>query len=235
MERDRQHGSRTSMWLLAGALAALALVLWGGYGHHWPWTGINGRTATLWDWLHLLLLPLAVAVLPIWLARDAKLDPAIKRVAIMCLAVFAVIVLAGYLVPWAWTGFVGNSLWDWLNLVALPLAVALMPVAIAIRAGWSPRHTVIAVIAGLVFGALVLGGYLGHWRWTGFTGNTLWNWLHLLLLPLLIPLVVVPALIPMARARMIAIEVERADEEAADGAGQAQPVDADAPPPAGSM
>jgi hypothetical protein len=45
-----------------GAAATLAVVfavvLWGGYSHRWSWTGINGATATLWDWLHLLLLPL---------------------------------------------------------------------------------------------------------------------------------------------------------------------------------
>ena len=38
-----------------------------------------------------------------------------------------------------------------------------------------------------MFLALVLAGYLAHWRWTGFTGNTVWDWLHLLLLPLLVP------------------------------------------------
>jgi hypothetical protein len=215
MESGRPHRSRTSTCLLAGGLVALVLVLWGGYGHHWPWTGINGRTATLWDWLHLLLLPLAVAVLPIWLARDAKLDPAIKRPAIVSLGLFAVIVLAGYLIPWAWTGFVGNSLWDWLNLVALPVAVALTPLAIA-------------AAAGVIFGAIVLGGYLGRWKWTGFTGNTLWDWMHLLLLPLLLPIVVVPALVPMAKARMTAIEVEQAAQAAAEADAAARSADDDA-------
>ncbi len=70
------------MWLLVAVGLAFAVVLWGGYSHNWRWTGINGRTATLWDWLHLLLLPMAVALLPIWLARKAKLDPLIKRIAL---------------------------------------------------------------------------------------------------------------------------------------------------------
>ena len=48
------------------------------------------------------------------------------------------------------------------------------------------------------FIAVVLGGYVGKWGWTGFRGNTLWNWLQLLLLPLLLPTVVVPALMPIA-------------------------------------
>lgn len=206
MQPDAEHGRRPFTWLLVAGAVALIVVLWGGYSHHWRWTGIDGQTATLWDWLHLLLLPLAVAVLPIWLAHDAKLDPVVKRVAVACALVFAVIVLAGYLVPWAWTGFVGNSLWDWLNLVALPLAVALTPLAIEIRHAWTGRHTSVALIAAAVFGLLVLGGYLGNWTWTGFTGNTLWDWLHLLLAPLLIPIVVVPTLVPMARARMVPVE-----------------------------
>jgi hypothetical protein len=218
MEPASKRRSSVSTWLVCVGLLVLALVLWGGYGHHWAWTGINGQTATLWDWLHLLLLPLAVAVLPIWLARDAKLDPVIKRVALACLVAFGIVVPAGYLVPWAWTGFVGNSLWDWLNLVALPVAVALMPLAIAIRAGWSATHTWIAAGAGLVFGAIVLGGYLVPWGWTGFTGNTLWDWLHLLLLPLLLPLVVVPALLPMAQARMTAVQMREAAQDAAEPA-----------------
>ena len=40
------------------ALVLIVLIVYGGYGQHWGWIGVNGRTATLWDWLHLLLLPL---------------------------------------------------------------------------------------------------------------------------------------------------------------------------------
>jgi hypothetical protein len=60
-----------------------------------------------------------------------------------------------------------------------------------------------------VFVALVLAGYLAHWRWTGFTGNTAWDWLHLLLLPLLVPAVIVPLLRPMVAGRF---EDERASD-----------------------
>ena len=208
--------SRLALWLTAAALAVLALVLWGGYSHHWSWTGINGHTATLWDWLHLLLLPLAVAVLPIWMSRDAKLDPVVKRVALAVLGVFVFVVLAGYLIPWAWTGFVGNSLWDWLNLIALPLAVGLMPLAVGIREGWTPRHTAIAVAATMLFAVIVLAGYLVPWAWTGFTGNTLWDWMHLLLLPLLLPIVIVPAVVPMAHARMAAVQARAEEAQAGD-------------------
>jgi hypothetical protein len=64
---DRRHAGRRASRERSAALAAavvfLLVVLWGGYGHHWSWTGINGRTATLWDWLHLLLLPLLLPTL----------------------------------------------------------------------------------------------------------------------------------------------------------------------------
>jgi hypothetical protein len=182
------------------------VVLWGGYGNHWSWTGINGRTATLWDWLHLLLLPVAVAVLPLWLSRRNRISSRHKSVGFGVLSAFLVLVLAGYTVPWGWTGFVGNRLWDWLELLALPLAVALMPVLREIRAAWNRRYTLVALIGAGAFVAVVLGGYVGKWEWTGFRGNTLWNWLQLLLLPLLLPTVVVPALMPIATAGMTVLD-----------------------------
>jgi hypothetical protein len=36
---------------------------------------------------------------------------------------------------------------------------------------------------------LVTAGYSLDWRWTGFPGNTLWDWLHLLLVPFVLPIV----------------------------------------------
>jgi hypothetical protein len=44
----------------------------------------------------------------------------------------------------------------------------------------------------------VLCGYLVPWAWTGFTGNTAWDWIKLLLLPLLLPTVVLPRLLDAA-------------------------------------
>lgn len=200
-----------AVWVAAAVLAG-AVVLWGGYSRHWSWTGINGRTATLWDWLHLLALPFAVGILPIWLSHRTRIHRPHKSAGLVALAGLAALVALGYLVPWAWTGFVGNTLWDWLNLIALPLAVALMPVYRELRRRWAPRHTTIAAVVVAVFGLAVLEGYLGSWSWTGFEGNTLWDWLHLLLLPLLLPTVVVPSLRPLLTAGVVFLDAEEAEE-----------------------
>jgi hypothetical protein len=188
--------------LLAG-LALFAIVLWGGYSRHWSWTGINGHTATLWEWLNLLLLPVAFGILPIWLSRREMLTDRHKRAGAGFVTVFALLVLVGYLVPWAWTGFAGNTLWNWLELIALPAAVALTPLLGELRAKWRRGHSLIALGGIGAFAALVLAGYLAKWGWTGFRGNTLWDWLHLLLLPLLIPAVVAPAMTSIATAGLI--------------------------------
>jgi hypothetical protein len=223
-----QRSSSRRVGTLALLFAGFALVLWGGYGQHWRWTGISGRTATLWDWLHLLLLPVAVGVLPIWLSRRTRLTRRHKSTGFGALSAFAVLVLVGYIVPWAWTGFYGNTLWDWLELLALPLAVALAPLCGELRATWDKRHSLLALIGLAVFLGVVLEGYLGTWRWTGFRGNTVWNWLHLFLLPLLIPTVVVPALVPMATAGLVTVEEDgSAEAEGENGAGESNTGGAD--------
>ncbi|MGH2876625.1 MAG: hypothetical protein ACRDNJ_10810 [Solirubrobacteraceae bacterium] len=61
-------------------------------------------------------------------------------------------------------------------------------------------------------------GYAVPWAWTAFTGNTLWDWLHLLLLPLLLPTVVVPALMPMAKASGSPVEAGQSATGGAEGA-----------------
>jgi hypothetical protein len=198
-------GRRASPAIGAVAIVVVLLVVVGGYGEHWRWIGVNHETATLWDWLHLLLLPIAALVISLWLRHRPPLTGTWAAALGAVAAAFVVLVLAGYLVPWAWTGFVGNTLWDWLNLVALPVAVALIPVLVELRSESDPRHprrhAAMLAVGAAVFLALVLAGYLAHWRWTGFTGNTVWDWLHLLLLPLLVPAVIVPLLRPVVAER----------------------------------
>jgi hypothetical protein len=211
-ERSSASHAQLSPARLAGAglaLAAVAVVLWGGYGHRWPWTGINGNTATLWDWLHLLLLPVAFGLLPVLLSKGTRLRSGHRWAVSAALAGFGLFVAAGYAIPWSWTGFPGNKLWDWLELLALPVAITLIPVMDEIRLSWSRRDSVMAATGLAVFAGIVIGGYVGDWAWTGFTGNTLWDWLHLLLLPLLLPTVIVPRLVPRMKATLIVVEEEK--------------------------
>src|SRR5579884_1993949 len=205
---------------LPAAIAVLAVVLWGGYSHRWPWTGINGHTATLWDWLHLLLLPIAFGLLPILLSRSMRLRPQHKLAGVVGAVLLGLIVVAGYAIPWSWTGFEGNRLWDWLELLALPLAVAMVPVMPELRSRWTSRYWVFAAAALAVFVAIVIGGYVGNWSWTSFRGNTLWDWLHLMLLPLLLPTVIVPALVPVASSRLIIVEEPEPSASEADRSPQ---------------
>ncbi|HWE09466.1 MAG TPA: hypothetical protein VG325_08925 [Solirubrobacteraceae bacterium] len=215
---SRQEVAGRVGWIALGVVV-LVVIVYGGYGQHWSWTGVNGQTATLWDWLHLLLLPIAAVLLPLWLRHRSTMGPTMKLAWAGLGLVFVIIVVAGYAVPWAWTGFVGNSLWDWLNLAALPLAVVLVPVFIELRSSWRRRHVTVAAAVGAAFVLVVIAGYTIPWAWTGFTGNTLWDWLHLMLLPLLVPVVLVPILQPVAMARMgIAEEDGAATEDAADQA-----------------
>jgi hypothetical protein len=44
-----------------------------------------------------------------------------------------------------------------------------------------------AVLVSLV--VLVVGGYDYNWVWTGFQGSKLWDWIDLLLVPVLLPFV----------------------------------------------
>jgi MFS family permease len=78
-----------------------------------------------------------------------------------------------------------------------------------LRSGWGRGHAAGLAVGAAAFLGLVLAGYLAHWRWTGFTGNTAWDWLHLLLLPLLVPAVIVPLLRSAMAQRL---QGERVDE-----------------------
>jgi hypothetical protein len=172
---------------------ATVLVLVGGYGGGWAWTGFRDNRQ-LWDWLQLALLPLALGVLPLWLRHADRIDRR-RRVALVAAVVaFGVFVVVGYLDPLGWTGFRGNKLWDWLVLVLLPITLIAVPT-------WSRSRRqaglgLQAVVGVLALGWLVsvIGGYEWGWSWTGYEGNSLWDWLQLLLAPIVLPIIVVPAL-----------------------------------------
>lgn len=186
----------------AYALAVAVLVaLWGGYAQGWKWTGFQ-KNDQLWDWLTLLLLPVAVATIPLWI-QDRDYISRGRRVTYGVLIVaWTGFVIAGYLVPLNWTGFHGQTLWDWFELLLLPAALATtmaltsmrLPLPKVLR---SLRPYQKGIMAALAAGWIVtvIGGYVLGWTWTGYAHNTLWDWLQLLLLPLLFPTILLPALL----------------------------------------
>jgi hypothetical protein len=187
---------RTWWWLYAFAVVLVMLYLWAGYAEGWAWTGLSPRV-TLWDWLEGLALPVTVGLVPLLLHHRAHLRPTHKAMGAAVLVLAAALVLAGYLVPWTWTGFTGNTLWDWLSLALLPLVIATSTLWRP-PPRWGARHVVLLTGCALAAAVLVLAGYLVPWDWTGFTGNTAWDWIKLLLLPVLIPTLVLPRLLDAA-------------------------------------
>ena len=177
--------------ILLLAATAFLVVLWGGYDRKWRWTGFAHR-AMLWDWLHVLLLPLAITVAPLWVRHRSRLGPLRHVVVGLAAAAFVLLVVLGYSLDLSWTGFPGNTLWDWLELLVLPIAVGLLPVWLELARGLQRRHLVAVACASAFLGVCAVGGYEYGWSWTGFRGNTLFDWLQLFLAPILLPLVLVP-------------------------------------------
>src|SRR5262245_65473746 len=113
-ERERKHRVRTAALVVLGVAAiAFAITLYGGYGDDWTWTGYQG--AELWDWLHVLLLPIAFGLVAVLVHAD-HLGGWRAVIGLSCLGLFIALVIAGYTIPWDWTGFVGNTVWAWLGL-----------------------------------------------------------------------------------------------------------------------
>jgi hypothetical protein len=182
---------------VALALVAAVVIVIGGYGFGWRWTGLSDRV-TLWDWLQALALPIALAAAPLLWRHRRRMTHRHHAAGALGVTAFAVLALCGYLVPWSWTGFTGNTLWDWLELALLPLAVA--TASLWAEAAPATRRAILSALV-VVFVLLALCGYLVPWHWTGFTGNTAWDWFKLLLLPVLVPTVLVPAVTAVVDAR----------------------------------
>jgi hypothetical protein len=181
----------------AGAAAAVALaaavvvVGWGGYEQGWSWTGLTDN-ATLWAWLRLLALPLSLASLPLWLRSHRQMAATRSALLLGAAAVFGVVVLLGYVLHWRWTGFAGNTLWDWLEVLLLPVVIATVQYWTKERVV-EARHRVLVAATVVAFAVFTVCAYLLPIGWSGFAGNTLWDWIRLLLIPVLMPLVLVPA------------------------------------------
>jgi hypothetical protein len=153
------------------------------------------------DWLSLLLLPVALGTIPLWIQdRDYISRPRQIAYGVVIVA-WTGLVIAGYLIPLNWTGFRGQTLWDWLGLILLPVALTTTMALTRNRVRSSKAHSLRpyqkGLIAALAVGWIVtvIGGYLLHWGWTGYAPYKLWDWFKLLLAPLAFPTILLPALL----------------------------------------
>ena len=186
----------------AYALAvALLVALWGGYARGWKWTGFQAN-GQLWDWLNLLLLPVVIGTIPLWIRNRDYISRTRRVTYAVVIVAWTGFVIAGYLVPLKWTGFRGQTLWNWFELLLLPAALATTMALTSRRVALpkilrSLRPYQKGVMAALAVGWIVtvIGGYALQWTWTGYTNNTLWDWLQLLILPLVFPTILLPALL----------------------------------------
>lgn len=206
--------------------AAFMVALIGGYGAGWTWTGFQTNDQ-VWDWLNLLLLPVAFALLPVWLRYSQHMSRTRKVALASAVAAFWIFVAVGYLVPLNWTGFKGQMLWNWLVLIALP--VTLVTVRAWPTTGREVRkaHITVFTVLAAAWVVTLIGGYAGSWHWTGYPGNTLWEWLQLLLLPIVFPTILLPAFLKWTSggASQLAEEEAAGRDASAVQPGAATPAD----------
>jgi hypothetical protein len=193
---DNETVRRDATYILVVA-GLVALV--GGYAGPWKWTGFEAN-GQVWDWLNLLLLPVVLGTIPLWILDREYIGTGRRLIYGAFIVAFTIFVTAGYLVPISWTGFNSQKLWNWIELLVLPAALA----STAALTGRGIRYQgrllrpyeggmVIALVAGWI--VTVIGGYALHWTWTGYSGNTLWDWLQMLLVPLVFPAILLPFLL----------------------------------------
>ena len=226
----RWSDSRLEVGIALAAAAFLVVVLIGGYGAGWAWTGFQTNNQ-LWDWLHLLLLPLAFGLLPLWLRYSEHMGRTRKLTLAGLVAAFWVFVAVGYLVPLHWTGFSGNSLWNWLTLIVLPVTLVTIRAWPTTSREVNTTHIAVFTTFGIAWVVTLIGGYAGRWTWTGYPGNTLWDWLQLLLLPIVFPTILLPAFLRWTSGNA----AQRAKEAAArqaEARGETRPPSSPAPTPA---
>jgi hypothetical protein len=66
---------------------------------------------------------MVVASLPLWFATHKRFEGRWRVVGLSMLVVFVAVVVGGYALGWGWTGFQGNTLWDWLRLLLVPFVL----------------------------------------------------------------------------------------------------------------
>ena len=66
-------------------------------------------------------------------------------------------------------------------------------------------------VAAVVIAVLAYGGYFLGWSWTGFDGNTFWDWLSLLITPVTLAVISVLFSIQQSRKNLLASEHQQQD------------------------
>jgi hypothetical protein len=193
---DNQTVRRDATYVLVVA-GLVALV--GGYAGPWKWTGFEANDQ-VWDWLNLLLLPVVLGAIPLWIQDREYIGKGRRIIYGAFIVAFTGFVIAGYLVPLSWTGFGPQKLWNWIELLVIPAALAITAALTSRGIRYQgrllrpyERGMVFALMAGWII--TVIGGYALQWKWTGYHGNTLWDWLELLLVPLVFPTILLPFLL----------------------------------------
>jgi uncharacterized membrane protein len=190
----RMNAQTWRRYALVAGLAATVVIVVGSYAAHWTWTGLKAN-GQVWDWMQLLLLPVAIGTFPLWLRFSAEMSPARRTALGAAVLAFTAFALVGYLVPLHWTGFRGHTLWSWLTLIALPITIITVAVWPKTGRTFRPFYGVAAGALAAAWIVTVIGGYAAHWTWTGYPGNTLWDWVKLFLAPIAITTFLIPELI----------------------------------------
>ncbi len=190
-------------------LAILAILAIGDY-ERWVSSGFTGHT--LWDWLTIFLLPLALVLFMMWMIihlwprlrqiqRKLAVQPKWRifwiTVIAALLVAFIILVVGGEAWGWTWTGFSdkdNNNLWAWLQLLFLPLVLTIAPLWFNLRlhqsqprrqmsTGWRLFWLAQLALFLAAFVIVIIGGYDWGWTWTSFRGHKVWDWISLLALP----------------------------------------------------
>ena len=122
---------------LVATLVILVVLEIGTYAFNQTWTGFKAND-TVWDWLHLLLIPIALAAVPIWFTAEEGQQriwlAQLKWFFLASVVILVVLFIGTYTFNWFWTGFKDHgTLWDWLDLLMVPLIVAALPIWYSIR------------------------------------------------------------------------------------------------------
>jgi len=132
--------------VLVATLVILVVLEIGTYAFNWTWTGFKAND-TVWDWLKLLLIPLALAAVPIWFTAEEGQQriwlAQLKWVFLASVVILAVLFVGTYAFNWFWTGFKENgTLLDWLGLLLVSLIVAALPIWYSIRQSRSNSESI---------------------------------------------------------------------------------------------